>query len=227
MLDKASIEFNSLMPPFDVPPRGQAKPANGGDDTTFAPSQGTTLSERDRDHFSDLMERVAQHKDKAAYGVIFSYYGPRVKAYLLRLGADDALAEELAQDVMVIVWRKAELFDRRQASVSTWLFRIARNKRIDAIRRTKKPELDPNDPLLLPSEVLAADTAMSGAQRDQLVRDAMIDLPDEQKQLLQQAFYEGLTHREIAQQSGTPLGTVKSRLRLAFLKLRAKLDPET
>jgi RNA polymerase sigma-70 factor, ECF subfamily len=188
---------------------------------------GGTLSERERDHFSDLMERVGEFKDKAAYGELFSYYGPRVKAYLLRLGADDALAEELAQDVMVIVWRKADLFDRTQASVSTWLFRIARNKRIDAIRRTKKPELDPNDPLLLPSAPVAADNLMSGAQRDHLVREAMVNLPEEQKLLLRQAFYDGLSHREIAEQTGTPLGTVKSRLRLAFLKLRAKLEPET
>ncbi len=195
-----------------------------------AGSQNTgsgTLNDTQRDHFSDLMERVGLYRDKAAYRALFDYYGPRVKAYLFRLGADDALAEELAQDVMVIVWRKAELFDRSQASVSTWLFRIARNKRIDAIRRTRKPELDPNDPLLLPSAPVAADNLMSGAQRDQLVRDAMVDLPEEQKTLLRQAFYDGLSHREIAEQSGTPLGTVKSRLRLAFLKLRAKLDPDS
>lgn len=182
------------------------------------------LNDQERDRFSDLMERVANFKDRAAFGELFSYYGPRVKAYLLRLGADDALAEELAQEVMVIVWRKAELFDRSQASVSTWLFRIARNKRIDALRRAKKPELDPNDPLLLPSAPVAADNLISGSQRDHLVREAMIDLPEEQKRLLQQAFYEGLSHREIAERSGTPLGTVKSRLRLAFLKLRAKLE---
>ncbi len=193
----------------------------------FATGPTGTLSERERDRFSDLMERVANFKDKAAYRDLFSYYGPRVKAYLMRLGADDAHAEELAQDVMVIVWRKAELFDRKQASVSTWLFRIARNKRIDAIRRTKKPELDPNDPLLLPSSPVAPDSLMSGAQRDHLVREAMIDLPQEQKTLLQQAFYDGLSHREIAEQTGTPLGTVKSRLRLAFLKLRAKLESDT
>lgn len=204
---------------FGRPDSGGPKPAGPG-----GGGQTGILTEKQRDHFSDLMERVAQFKDKAAYGALFSYYGPRVKAYLLRLGADDALAEELAQDVMVIVWRKAELFDRTQASVSTWLFRIARNKRIDAIRRTKKPELDPNDPLLLPSAPVAADSLIAGSQRDQLVREAMIDLPNEQKLLLQQAFYEGLSHREIAEQTGTPLGTVKSRLRLAFLKLRAKLE---
>jgi RNA polymerase sigma-70 factor (ECF subfamily) len=104
------------------------------------------------------------------------------------------------------------------------LFRVARNKRIDAIRRTTKPELDPNDPLLLPSAPPAADQLITGAERDQLVRAAIVDLPEEQRQLLQQAFYDGLSHREIAEQTGTPLGTVKSRLRLAFLKLRSKLD---
>lgn len=182
------------------------------------------LSDGERDRFADLMQAVAIHKDKAAYGELFAYYGPRVKAYLMRLGADNALAEELAQDVMVTVWRKADLFDRTQASVSTWLFRVARNKRIDAIRRTTKPELDPNDPLLLPSAPPAADQVITGAERDHLVRAAIVDLPEEQRQLLQQAFYDGLSHREIAEQTGTPLGTVKSRLRLAFLKLRSKLD---
>ena len=188
------------------------------------PATTGTLSEGERDRFADLMEAVAIHKDKAAYGELFAYYGPRVKAYLMRLGADNALAEELAQDVMVTVWRKADLFDRTQASVSTWLFRVARNKRIDAIRRTTKPELDPNDPLLLPSAPPAADQLITGAERDQLVRAAIVDLPEEQRQLLHQAFYDGLSHREIAEQTGTPLGTVKSRLRLAFLKLRSKLD---
>ena len=188
------------------------------------PATTGTLSEGERDRFADLMEAVAIHKDKAAYGELFAYYGPRVKAYLMRLGADNALAEELAQDVMVTVWRKADLFDRTQASVSTWLFRVARNKRIDAIRRTTKPELDPNDPLLLPSAPPAADQVITGAERDQLVRAAIVDLPEEQRQLLHQAFYDGLSHREIAEQTGTPLGTVKSRLRLAFLKLRSKLD---
>jgi RNA polymerase sigma-70 factor (ECF subfamily) len=188
------------------------------------PATAGTLSEGERDRFADLMEAVAIQKDKAAYGELFAYYGPRVKAYLMRLGADNALAEELAQDVMVTVWRKADLFDRTQASVSTWLFRVARNKRIDAIRRTTKPELDPNDPLLLPSAPPAADQLITGAERDQLVRAAIVDLPEEQRQLLHQAFYDGLSHREIAEQTGTPLGTVKSRLRLAFLKLRSKLD---
>lgn len=192
------------------------------------PSQGTssTLSVADRDRFADLMERVAARQDKAAFSQLFAYYGPRVKSYLLRLGADDGQAEELAQEVMVTVWRKAHLFDRRQASVSTWLFRIARNRRIDAIRRTRKPQLDPNDPLLLPAAAADATEAIEQQDRERVIRDAMQDLPEEQKALLRQAFYDGLSHREIAEQSGTPLGTVKSRMRLAFQKLRGRLEAE-
>ena len=177
-----------------------------------------------RARLADLVEAIAAHQDRAAFGMLFAHYAPRLKGYLLRLGLGPAQAEDLAQEVMVTVWRKADLFDRTQASVSTWLFRVARNKRIDAIRRTTKPELDPNDPLLLPSAPPAADQLITGAERDQLVRAAIVDLPEEQRQLLHQAFYDGLSHREIAEQTGTPLGTVKSRLRLAFLKLRSKLD---
>lgn len=192
------------------------------------PSQETssTLSAADRDRFADLMELVAARQDKAAFSQLFAYYGPRVKSYLLRLGADDGQAEELAQEVMVTVWRKAHLFDRRQASVSTWLFRIARNRRIDAIRRTRKPQLDPNDPLLLPAAAADATEAIEQQDRERVIRDAMQDLPEEQKALLRQAFYDGLSHREIAEQSGTPLGTVKSRMRLAFQKLRGRLEAD-
>jgi RNA polymerase sigma-70 factor (ECF subfamily) len=194
----------------DVPPWDSASPAPNPD----------------RERFADLMERVARSKDRQAYGELFAFYAPRVKAYLMRLGADDGLSEELAQEVMVTVWRKAELFDREQASVSTWLFRIARNRRIDAIRRAKRPELDPNDPLLLPSSPVAADDTLTSRDTERVVRAAMRGLPDEQMDLLRAAFYDGLSHREIAERSGTPLGTVKSRLRLAFQKLRAKLEDQ-
>jgi RNA polymerase sigma-70 factor, ECF subfamily len=178
----------------------------------------------DRDRFASLMEAVALSKDRAAFAELFAYYAPRVKTYLMRQGADDGQAEEIAQEVMVTVWRKAELYDRRHASVSTWLFRIARNRRIDAIRRTRKPELDPNDPMLLPSQPEAADVGVDHVDRERLVRAAMADLPEEQKTLLHIAFYEGLTHREIADKLKTPLGTVKSRLRLAFARLRSRLE---
>ena len=176
------------------------------------------------DHFSDLMERVAQFKDKAAFGTLFFYYGPRVKAYFLHHGAQDAHAEELAQDVMVIVWREAKFFHRSRASVSTWLFRIARNICRNSIGHTTRPNLNLDDTFLFPSAPVAADSLISGAQRDRLVRKAIVDLPEEQKTLLRQAFYDGLSHREIAEKNRVSLGTITTRLRLAFSKLRSAQD---
>jgi RNA polymerase sigma-70 factor (ECF subfamily) len=188
------------------------------------PSSATAISGPDRDHFADLVEAIAHRQDRQAFAEIFNYYGPRVKGYMLRLGAGDALGEELAQEVMITVWRKAHLFDRAQASVSTWIFRIARNKRIDVARRLNRPELDPEEPALLPEAPLAADEALSALEQEERVRVVLAELPGEQLTLLQQAFYEGLSHREIAERNGLPLGTVKSRIRLAFAKMRARLD---
>jgi len=181
-------------------------------------------SEPDRERFADLMEAVAQRQDKTAFAELFAYYAPRVKGFCLRLGAGEALAEELAQEVMITVWRKAALFDRAQASVSTWIFRIARNRRIDAARRIKARALDPDEPTLAPADVTAPDDAVSANEREARVREALKDLPEEQLTLLRAAFYEGLSHREIAEKTGVPLGTVKSRIRLAFQRMRGRLD---
>lgn len=192
--------------------RGQGKPP------------GEMLGDADRARFADLLVRVATVQDRAAYSEIFAYYAPRVKAWLMRLGADSGLAEEIAQDVMVTVWRKAGLFDRRQASVSTWIFRIARNRRIDVFRRTKRPALDPEEEMILPAGVEAPDAAIEAMETETRVRAAMQDLPEEQVLLLRLAFYDGLSHREIAEKLDVPLGTVKSRIRLAFGKMKARLD---
>ena len=171
------------------------------------------------DHFSDLMERVAQFKDKNAFGSLFSYYGPRVKAYFLRHGNQDTHAEDLAQDVMVIVWREAQFFDRSEVAVSTWMFAIARKICRNSNGRTTRPDFSLDDTFHISSIPVAADSLVSGAQRDRLVRKAMIDLPEEQKTLLRQAIYEGLSFREIAEKNDVSLGTITSRLRLAFSKL--------
>lgn len=177
-----------------------------------------------RERFADLMEAIAARQDREAFGELFAYYAPRVKGYILRLGSGEAVAEELAQEVLITVWRKAALYDRSQASVSTWIFRIARNRRIDALRRNAKPDLDPEDPGLLPEPPIAPDAALTALEREERVREALTDLPGEQLSLLQAAFYQGLSHREIADTTGLPLGTVKSRIRLAFAKLRARLE---
>jgi RNA polymerase sigma-70 factor (ECF subfamily) len=189
-------------------------------------TSGDSLSEAERARFCELVERVAGRADRAAFAELFGYYAPRVKSYLMRLGADPSLAEEIAQDVMTTVWRKAGLFDRTQASVSTWIFRIARNRRIDVFRRTRKPELDPEEPMVLPAGVEAPDARVDAMEAEARVRAAMKDLPDEQLALLKLAFYEGLSHREIADRLDLPLGTVKSRIRLAFVKMKARLGDE-
>jgi RNA polymerase sigma-70 factor (ECF subfamily) len=173
-----------------------------------------------------LMEAVAR-QDRAAFAELFSFFGPRVKSYVLRLGATDAQAEEIAQDVMVTVWRKANLFDRRQASVSTWIFRIARNRRIDVYRRAATvAQIDNEDPFLQPDAPQAADDALEASERETAVREALTVLPAEQSDLLRLAYYEGLSHSEIVEKTGLPLGTVKSRIRLAFEKLRKKLGDD-
>ena len=177
----------------------------------------------DRDMLDGLVEATAR-QDRQAFASLFHFYAPRVKAYLLRLNAPDSLAEELTQEVMLTVWRKAAQFDRSQASASTWIFRIARNRRIDAARRAAKPDLDGEDPALQPPEQEAPDEAAHASAREAHVRDALADLPDEQVALLRMAFFDGLSHRDIADRVGVPLGTVKSRLRLAFDKLRKRLD---
>ena len=142
----------------------------------------------------------------------------------MRLGSDSSSAEEIMQEVMLSVWRKASQYDRRQASVSTWIFRIARNRRIDTLRRTNKPELDAEDPMLQPAPAEQPDITVNRAQLEAKVRDVIETLPEEQLVLLKAAFYEGLSHSEIAKSFGLPLGTVKSRIRLAFMRLRGSLE---
>ena len=178
----------------------------------------------DSDLFAGLVERIAARGDRAAFASLFDHYAPRVKGYLARLGLDAARAEELTQEVMVTVWRKAASFDRRKARVSTWIFRIARNRRIDLFRRDRAAELDPDEPQLTPAALPLPDAGLEQTQREALVAAALADLPPAQREMVRAAFYEDLSHGEIAERTGLALGTVKSRLRLAFDKLRIRLE---
>lgn len=172
---------------------------------------------------ADQLEAVARSADRDAFAALYRTFSPRIRAYLVRLGADSAQADELVQETMVTVWRKADTFDRQQAAVATWLFTIARNKRIDALRRERRPEYDPSDPALVPWPEPLPDAQLDASQRQDRVRTAIGTLPDEQSALLRQAFVDGLSHRDIATRTGLPLGTVKSRLRLAMGHLRKSL----
>lgn len=178
-----------------------------------------------RRRLTGLLVAVARERDRAAFNELFVYFGPRVKAYLMRLGTSAGEADELAQEVMITVWRRAETYDSAQSSASTWIFTIARNRRIDAIRR-RRPEIDPNDPMFVPDPEPAPDSALETAEREDRVRQALSLLPGEQRELLDRAFYGDQSHSEIASATGLPLGTVKSRLRLAFQRLRRALEGE-
>lgn len=167
----------------------------------------------------DLVVAVAKG-DRAAFAELFEHFAPRVKSYLMRLGCDVSAAEEIGQEVMVTVWRRAVTFDRSQASASTWMFTIARNKRIDAVRRERRPEFDASDPSMTPEPEIAGDMAVQNSQETQTVVLAIAELPEEQRHLLRMAYYDDKPHSVIAAETGLPLGTVKSRLRLALNKLR-------
>ncbi len=176
------------------------------------------------EHFADLIEKLAQEKCKAAFAELFAYFAPRVKAFIMRLGAAEAEAEEIAQDVMVNVWRKAAQFDRQKARPSTWIFTIARNRRIDILRRHQFTEFDLTDPILQQEDPELPDRAVSADQEERLVRAAIEKLPVEQREIITLAFYSDWSHARISEALDLPLGTVKSRLRLAFARLRDALQ---
>lgn len=187
-------------------------------------SRGVFVAQHDE--LADLVELVARGRDQDAFVQLFDHYAPRLTSYLIRLGTENGVAEEIAQEVMVVLWRKAELFDRTKSSVGTWLFRIARNRRIDILRRDRLGDLDPNDPAFLPADFDEPDSGLDAAVRDERVRAALTALPEEQLQLVELAFFKGLSHSQIADETGLPLGTVKSRIRLAFSRLRRILEAD-
>ncbi|WP_018689843.1 sigma-70 family RNA polymerase sigma factor [Ahrensia kielensis] len=174
--------------------------------------------------FAVLALHVATSKDRQAFAQLFDYFAPRLKSYLRSLNMSEGAAEDLTQEVMLVLWHKAHLYDASKSSLSTWLFRVARNRRIDLARRDKTALLDPDEPLLQPASVQPADEAMDDDQRDERVQLAMASLPQEQIELVRQAFFLGLSHSQISEQTGLPLGTVKSRIRLAFGRLRRALE---
>ncbi|MGL5448534.1 MAG: sigma-70 family RNA polymerase sigma factor [Rhabdaerophilum sp.] len=193
-------------------------------DTIDPPAPGTGNGARAAE-WARLVEAVALHRDRGAFTILFDHFAPRIEMHLQRLGLDAAQAEEIAQDVMVTLWRKASLFDPAKSSLSTWLYRIARNRRIDLARRDRTDFVDPQSPAIL--DIAAEgriDQAFDGQQRDDIVRNLVTELPPEQLGLVQLAFYESLSHSQIAERTGVPLGTVKSRLRLAFTRLRRGLE---
>lgn len=172
---------------------------------------------------SRLLAAVGQSRDVNAFEAIFRYYGPRVRSFMAMKTRDTQLAEELMQETMTAVWNKAVQFDPGRGNVSAWIFTIARNQRIDAFRR-RRPAFDENDPAFVRDNEPPADVELEGRQDAELLRKAMETLPPEQLDVLKRAFFDEASHSAIAEDMGIPLGTVKSRIRLAFDKLRTTLE---
>ncbi len=165
---------------------------------------------------NDLLERVGSTQDRDAFAKLFAALGPRVKAYMMKIGSDPALAEEITQETFITVWRKAGQFDPKKASAVTWIFTIARNRRIDRLRKEKRPALDPDDPMLVPDDSPTPLQNMEQSTIVERVKRSIADLPEDQREVVQLSFIEGLSHQEISDAIGIPLGTVKSRLEIIF-----------
>lgn len=167
-----------------------------------------------------LIARIAGTRDRAAYAALFSRFAPKLKAFAMGQGLSAAEAEDLAQDALLNVWRKAHLFDARKATAVTWIYSIARNLRIDAARKAKRVKELPED-LWQSDPDKPADEAIALSQSAHSLKDALATLPEEQMAILRLSFYEDLSHGDIAKALAIPLGTVKSRLRLAMTRLRS------
>lgn len=168
----------------------------------------------------ELLTAVGTDRDSEAFALLFDHFVPRVQAQMMRLGLAPFAAADVTQDVMETIWRKAHLFDPRKAAAATWVFHIARNRRIDVRRRSRETICAIEDFFDIPDPANRSDDCMDCMQREQCLRQALRLLPREQFALVKLAFYDGLSHAAIAQRMELPLGTVKSRLRLAFSRLR-------
>ena len=189
-----------------------------------APPDGRGLKAPGPLSMAEFLQRIAERGDVEAFRKLFQAYAPRVKAYMMRQGADPNTAEELAQETLLTVWRKAGLYSGEKGSATTWIFTIARNLRIDRLRReltwVELPDGHNEEASsdALPDEILAEQ------ERKVRVQAALATLPPDQLEVVSLSYIEGLSHSEIADRLGLPLGTVKSRMRLAYHKVRESVE---
>ena len=176
--------------------------------------------------FIEALAKVAESQDISSFKKIFDYFSPRLKSFLMRSGADEAIAEEIIQETMTIIWTKADYYDSKVASPSTWIYTIARNKKIDILRKSRKAILEDIDTAILPPIESKADENIEHDQKFEMIAQYLDDLPEDQLNLLKMNFFEEKSHGEISEITKIPLGTVKSRIRLALEKIRGKLEQD-
>jgi len=182
------------------------------------PKNVTKNETTENDAWVACIVRIRDSGDKEAFARLFGHFAPRIKGFLMKSGADETLAEECTQDVMATLWQKAHLFDPGRASAATWIFTIARNRKIDALRKQKRPE--PEDLPWGPDHEPDQADVMALQQETTQLGNAIKNLPEKQRHLIERAYFHDLSHSEIAEETGLPLGTIKSRIRLALDRLR-------
>ena len=180
--------------------------------------------QRQETQFRALIQRVAQNHDRQAFGQLFDHFAPRLKSFMMRKNTSAELAEDLVQEAMIAVWKKAGLYEPTKGSVTTWVFTIARNLRIDRIRRDVHMPMTELGDYDEPSDAPEGEELLGRKQEDGLVAKALKNIPDEQRQVLILSFVEDMPQSEIATKLAIPLGTVKSRMRLAYGHLRRILE---
>lgn len=171
-----------------------------------------------------LVAAIAASADRQAFAILFRHFAPRVKTFLMRSGLPALTAEELAQETLLSVWRKASYFDPGRAGVATWIFTIARNLRIDHLRQQRRRDAQEEDPSEEADGPPTGESVLITAEREAIVRRALTQLSDEQATVVKLSYFGDKPHSEIASELGIPIGTVKSRIRLAMLRLRALVD---
>jgi len=171
-----------------------------------------------------LLRAVATLRDRAAFAELFRHFAPRLKAFMVKGGADGDTAEELAQEAMIQVWRRADSFDPARAAASTWIYTIARNKRIDRLRRERRPPMSEEEYTAALGEPERGDQAAERSQAEVRLARSLEELPEDQATVVKMAFYEDKSHSAIAAELQLPLGTVKSRIRLALTRLRGLIQ---
>lgn len=173
---------------------------------------------------AELIVAIGRDADRQAFATLYEYFAPRLKAFLMRAGTPAGNAEDLAQETLLMVWRKAASFDPQRAGASTWIYAIARNLRIDQFRRAEQPEGLELDPSMAPDDPATPAELWETRHREQSVRAAMASLTPEQQQIVKLSFFEEQAHAEIARVLNIPLGTAKSRIRRTLGQLRAMLE---
>ena len=173
---------------------------------------------------NDLMKKVSETKDQFAFEILFDHFAPKIKALMLRQGASWDQAEEMMQEAMMNVWHKAAQFNPDRGSLAAWIFTIARNKRIDVLRKQGSRHYVDVDEFDVEDEDADTEIPVLTNERVALVSAALKELPEDQKKIITLSYIDDLSQVEIAEKENIPLGTVKSRMRLAYQKLKPRLE---